>query len=200
MVTARVLRVSQSAASLVGLAFILVLLVMMLLVWLQVARTLKSAKPVPVLAAPASLAWGSRVFQNEAQLKRWVEGRGLSYSAWAARHRGAVALLEHRPVVKPPAARQLPHKEAKARHTEANAVATKPHTVPSQPAVSRRPLSDKLLTVIGWVLALLLGTAAFVPRRYVARMSAREFGVEHRFTVGAAALAVVVGLAAASAL
>jgi hypothetical protein len=199
VVTVRALRFSRSAASTLGLLVLVVLVLTMVFVWLQVARTLKSAKPPPVTAQPASLAWGNRVFQTEAQLKRWVEGRGLSYTTWAAQHQGAVAVIEHRPVIQPPAA-QAERKEAKAPDKEAKALAAKPRNVPAPVAVSRGSSNNGLLTGIGWTLALLLGAAAFVPRRYVVRVSEREFGVEHRFTVGAAALAVVLGLAVASAL
>jgi hypothetical protein len=199
VLTARTLRFPRSAASLLGLAVIAVLLAMMVFVWLQVARTLKAAKPAPVTAQPTSLVWGNRVFQTQAQLKRWVEGRGLSYTTWAAQHQGAVAVIEHRPVIQPPAA-QAERKEAKAPDKEAKALAAKPRKVPAPVAVSHESSNNGLLTGIGWTLALLLGAAAFVPRRYVVRVSEREFGVEHRFTVGAAALAVVLGLAVASAL
>jgi hypothetical protein len=191
VVTARTLRFSRSAASLLGLAVIAVLVVMMVFVWLQVAKTLKSAKPAPSLAQPTSLVWGNRVFQTEAQLKRWVEGRGLNYAAWAAHHQGAVAVIEHRPLIQPPLARKT------SSHTEANAVATKPRKVPARPAVSLEPPSVGLLTGLGWTLALLLAAVAFLPRQLVLRVSAREFGIERRTVVAAAALAVGFGLLAA---
>jgi hypothetical protein len=53
------------------------------------------------------------------------------------------------------------------------------------------------LTGLGWTLALLLAAVAFLPRQLVLRVSAREFGIERRTVVAAAALAVGFGLLAA---
>jgi hypothetical protein len=189
-------RLPRSPAGFLSLILILILVAMMVFVWLQVARTMKSGTPPPTTLQPASLVWGNRVFQTEAQLKRWVEGRGLSYSAWVNRHRGAVAVIEHRPLVKPPPAREAAQKrEAPQKTTET--VATKPRNVRARPAVSHAPPSDGLVKGLGWTLALLLAAVAFLPRQFVLRVSAREFGIERRTAVAAAALAVGFGLLAA---
>jgi hypothetical protein len=170
-----------------GLAVIAVLLVMMVFVWLQVARAVKSAKPTPPLAQPTSLVWGNRVFQTETQLKRWVEERGMSYSTWAARHRGAVAVIEHRLVTNVAPSQKPAHKQAKA--------ATSPYPqVRRDAARSAGSLIDRILSGAAWTLALLLGAAALAPRRLAARVSAREFGSERRVVVAGAALAVGLGL------
>jgi hypothetical protein len=125
-----------------------------------------------------------------------VEGRGLNYAAWAAHHQGAVAVIEHRPLVNPPPAREAAHKR-EAPHKSTETVAAKPRKVRARPAVSHEPPSDGLLTGLGWTLALLLAAVAFLPRQFVLRVSAREFGIERRTAVAGAALAVGFGLLAA---
>src|SRR5919107_4851918 len=78
------------------------LLAVMGVVWLRVVRTLTAEieRPAP-LGQPESLAWGDRVFRTRGQLEAWLRARDISYEAWAAKHRAAVAVLEHRRYVPP---------------------------------------------------------------------------------------------------
>jgi hypothetical protein len=187
MVTTRSHSLSRPLARLLSLTVIVVLVAMMVFVWLQVARTLKSAKPAPPLAQPTSLVWGNRVFQTEVQLKSWVEARGINYSVWAARHQGAVAVIEHRVVA------ASTTQETEPSGTKAK-VAVAPKEARATAATAAGTWTEGLFGGVAWTLALLLGAAALVPRQLAARVTGRELGSEPRIVAAGAGLAVALGL------
>jgi len=76
----------------------LVLLGALVLVWAKVIGTLTShIDPKPPIGQPQGVVWQSRVFTTEAQLRRYLNAKGLSYSRWAARHPAAFAVLQAKP-------------------------------------------------------------------------------------------------------
>jgi hypothetical protein len=177
---------SRPAVRLFSLAIIAVLVAMMVFVWLQVARTLRSAAPPPTTGEPASLVWGDRVFQTETQLQSWVEARGISYSVWAARHRGAVAVIEHRVVA-------ATSTKVEASSTSGK-VAAAPKELHATTAASAASRMDGLFAAASWALVLLLGAAALVPRQLATRVTGRELGSEPRIVAAGGAVAMGLGL------
>jgi hypothetical protein len=66
--------------------------------WLQVAKTMRDADPVPVPKVPrvTGVVWSNRVFVDAASLRRWLIARNKSYTVWARNHPRALALLARR--------------------------------------------------------------------------------------------------------
>jgi len=76
----------------------LVLLGALVLVWAKAISTLTAhIDPKPPIGQPQGVVWQSRVFTTEAQLRRYLNAKGLSYSRWAARHPAAFAVLQAKP-------------------------------------------------------------------------------------------------------
>lgn len=107
--------------SLLNLVALAALVVLLLFVWLQVVKTLTATvhPPAPV-GTPNAVAWGGRVFSSQAKLEAWLRERGISYSVWARRHRGAVSI-----VGPGSAAVSAPHRSAAAKGTAAKSSAAK---------------------------------------------------------------------------
>jgi hypothetical protein len=81
------------------------LVVTALLVWGGLVRSLIVVKPVvPHSARPTAIVWHDRVFSSRKQIAVWLRSHGRDYRGWARQHPGAIAVLEHRPVKKRPAA------------------------------------------------------------------------------------------------
>jgi hypothetical protein len=60
--------------------------------WYFVAKTLRDVRPV--IGSPAtSVFWGSRYFNTDADLSRWLHARGARYRIWALRHPHAAARI-----------------------------------------------------------------------------------------------------------
>ena len=82
----------------VTITMTLVLLGALVLVWAKVISMLTvHVDPKPPIGQPQAVVWQSRVFTTDAQLRRYLNGKGLSYSRWAARHPAAFAVLEAKP-------------------------------------------------------------------------------------------------------
>jgi hypothetical protein len=76
----------------------LVLLAALVLVWAKAISMLTThIDPKPPIGQPQGVVWQSRVFTTEAQLQRYLNAKGLSYSRWAARHPAAFAVLQAKP-------------------------------------------------------------------------------------------------------
>jgi hypothetical protein len=77
------------------LAILVAAVVAAVATWLQVAKTMRDADPVPPAKLPRvdGIVWSNRVFIDAATFRRWLASRDLSYTAWARNHPGALALL-----------------------------------------------------------------------------------------------------------
>jgi hypothetical protein len=67
--------------------------------WLEVAKTMHDADPVPAATVPriTGVVWSNRVFVDAATFRRWLAARDVSYTVWARNHPGALARLAQRP-------------------------------------------------------------------------------------------------------
>jgi len=75
-----------------------VLLGALVLVWARVVSTLTAnVEKKPPIGQPRAVVWQNRVFTTEAQLRRYLQAKGLSYSRWVSRHPAAFALLQSKP-------------------------------------------------------------------------------------------------------
>jgi hypothetical protein len=82
----------------VTITMTLVLLGALVLVWAKAINTLTShIDPKPPIGQPRAVVWQNRVFTTEAQLRRFLQAKGLSYSRWVSRHPAAFALLQSKP-------------------------------------------------------------------------------------------------------
>jgi hypothetical protein len=76
----------------------LVLLGALVLVWAKVVSTLTAnVEKKPPIGQPQGVVWQRRVFTAEAQLRRYLHARGVSYSRWVSRHPAAFAVLQAKP-------------------------------------------------------------------------------------------------------
>ena len=72
----------------------LALVLSLVAVWARVVQTLsKPPATRPPIGQPRSIVWQNRVFTTDAQLRRFLHTRGLSYSRWVSRHPAAFAVL-----------------------------------------------------------------------------------------------------------
>jgi hypothetical protein len=85
------------AVRLVQRAWIGVAILVAIVPWLYVVRSVERAQPVEIRAQANSVVWAGRVFTSEAELARWLRSRGASYTAWLATHPDGVATLAHKP-------------------------------------------------------------------------------------------------------
>jgi hypothetical protein len=80
------------------LAILAAAIVAATLTWLQVAKTMRDANPVPPATFPRvnGIVWSNRVFIDAATFRRWLAAHDVSYTVWARNHPGALALLARR--------------------------------------------------------------------------------------------------------
>jgi hypothetical protein len=175
-----------SLRRILSFAVLAALLATMGVVWLQVVRTLTTQidRPAP-LGQPESLAWGGRVFRTQAQLEAWLRARDISYAAWAAKHRAAVAVLEHRRFV-PPARTAAPRARVPAQ------VAVRAPTTLAAPP-GRTGLNTFIVALL-WVLVTMTAFVAVVPARVVARYSSIRLQPEYRTALICIAASIGCGL------
>jgi hypothetical protein len=76
----------------------IVLLAALVLVWARVVSTLTAhIEPKPPIGQPRAVVWQHRVFTTDAQLRRYLHAKGVSYSRWVSRHPAAFAVLQAKP-------------------------------------------------------------------------------------------------------
>jgi len=156
-------------------------------VWVRVVQTLTAPSNAPrAIGQPGALVWDGRVFTSPTQLKRYLEGRGLSYARWSARH---------------PTAFGAPAPVRRTTSTKTTTTAKpKPHhhrvASPTVSASKSRSLSTLLLTMLLGFGALALGASAVVPPRLAPVAIQRLYADPDRRTAAlAAAAAMLLGLA-----
>jgi hypothetical protein len=75
-----------------------VLLGALVLVWARVVSTLTAnVEKNPPIGQPRAVVWQNRVFTTEAQIRRYLQAKDLSYSRWVSRHPAAFAHLQSKP-------------------------------------------------------------------------------------------------------
>jgi hypothetical protein len=153
-------------------ALMLVATVALVVAWSLVIRTLlKPAPAVRPVASPHALAWGDKVFLNQAQLRAWLRNRGIPYESWARHHTAAIRVLN--PKAAPPAAARSaklrrprpkthPPRPTRARATERRAAAE--HAA-APTAGGAGGTNAVLLLAYGLMTALLL--LALAPAKYL---------------------------------
>ena len=175
-------RVSQLLS--VGVAFALA--VGLVLVWTRVVRTLTTASPPQQQHSeqPQALVWNGRVFTTAAQLKTYLEAKGLSYGRWAARHPTAFGRTAHTTANKP-----APKRTPKP----------KPRAVAAPPVVATesRSFSSRLLTILLLVGGFSLAASALIPERLAPYAMQRLYAEPDRRIIAlAGSLAMLIGVGA----
>jgi hypothetical protein len=155
----------------------IVLAAVLAVVWVRVIHTLTAPSNAPrVVAQPGALVWDGRVFTTPAQLKRYLEGRGLSYTRWSARHPTAFGATA--PVRRTTSTKTTTTSKPKPAH---HRVAS-----PTVSASKSRSLSTLLLTVLLGFGALAIGASAVVPPRLAPVAIQRLYANPDRRTVAIA--------------
>ena len=87
--------VRRKASSLPYVLGGIVLAVILAVLVVSIAHTLKHVKPVKASKPPVSaVPWGDRVFLGPGTLQHWLKVHGIAYSVWAKRHPPANTLLQ----------------------------------------------------------------------------------------------------------
>ena len=82
----------------VSVLMAVVLLGALVIVWARVVSTLTAnVEKKPPIGQPRAVVWQNRVFTTEAQIRRYLQAKDLSYSRWVSRHPAAFALLQSKP-------------------------------------------------------------------------------------------------------
>jgi hypothetical protein len=155
-------------------------------VWARVVETLREPAPSEpsVIGQPRALVWDSRVFTSPLQLKRYLEGQGLSYARWSARH--PTAFGAPAPVRKTTPTKTTTRPKPKPVHHRV--------ALPSLSASKLRPLATTVLTMLLLLGGLAIGGSALIPRRFAPVAMRRLYAdPERRMVALAAATAILLG-------
>jgi hypothetical protein len=158
-------------------------------VWVRVVQTLTAPSNAPrAIGQPGALVWDGRVFTSPTQLKRYLEGRGLSYARWSARH--PTAFGAPAPVRRTTPTRTTTTSKPKPVHH---------HVALPSPVITPNNSRSLLATVLVILLALggiALGTSALLPRQLAPISVQRLYAHPDRRTAAlGAAAAMLLGLA-----
>ena len=152
----------------------LVLVAGLAVVWVRVVQTLTESSTGPkTVGQPGALVWDGRVFTSPAQLKSFLNAKGLSYSRWVARHPTAFGGSAPAATRHPTATRKHPtttrkHPTATRKHPATKPKPATPHVAapPLATGTKSRPLIATLLTILLLIGGAVLGGSAVLPRRY----------------------------------
>jgi hypothetical protein len=97
-----------------------------LVAWGAVVERFRNAEPLAVRGSPEAIVWDDRIFRSEAQLAKFLRGRGISYERWARKHPDAVAILRPAPIVVANAAPGSRERSARRSTDRAQATAEEP--------------------------------------------------------------------------
>lgn len=77
------------------LALLLAAVVVAVVTWFDVARTLRNPDRVPPAKVPrvSGLVWSHRVFVDRLSFKRWLAAHNESFTVWARQHPNALDVL-----------------------------------------------------------------------------------------------------------
>jgi hypothetical protein len=179
----------------------------LVLVWIRVVQTLtQHVERQPPIGQPRSIVWNDRVFTTDRQLKRYLEGKGLSYTGWVSKHPAAFAVIQHElpasaTATPAPKHASTPAKPARTTHattTTAAPATAAPSKTASQPTVksSGSRIATRTLVVAALVvLETLLVLVAFAPVQLVPPFFRGFYELpERRIGVFAVALTILFGL------
>ena len=185
----------------------LVLGLALVVAWVRVVRTLLTPPDHTGLTGNVrSVVWNGRVFTTRAQLRSFLEARGLSYTRWAKAHPYAFTGR------KPPATARRRAAAEKTKHPDAAKPTVTGKTAPVATAARSSvraahggrllpglPGVATLVTVALAALALAAAALLFRSAGSLAPRASRALRVdaEARVTAFAAGLAILVGLAVA---
>jgi hypothetical protein len=170
-----------------------VLAAALVVVWVQVVKSLTPPSDQPKsIGQPEALVWDAHVFTTAAQLKAYLEARGLSYARWSARHPTAFGA---------PAPATARHTSSTKKAAKPKAAKPKPKSVgrpvaaPAVTATQARSLTTKLVTIILVLGGVALAASALVPARIAPVVVQRLYGdSDRRMMALAAASARLVGV------
>jgi hypothetical protein len=158
------------------------------LAWGTVVERFQNAQPLEVRGRPEAIVWDERVFRSEAQLARFLRGRGISYERWARNHPDAVAILRPAPIV-----------VAKATTNPKRESARSANRAPLAAAVEPRLSAAALVMPVAALIALALAIGATAVSRGARRDGVRlgpvaSLALKYRLYVFAAAAGVAVAV------
>jgi hypothetical protein len=135
---------------------------------------------------PLALVWGNGVFVRQAGIARWLAAHHQTYAAWAPLHPAGREILR--------TSASLPVRFRPSQHAPTT---SPPPEFPRWPAAGGSSVSSLLVALLGVAAALLLAIALLPQPRFADRFPVMALLAQRRHTSAVAAVAIVVGIAAA---